>query len=112
MKRSILAVAAVLALGSISAFAQTAGVRPSFNDAPDAAPIAITGDQAVEQHFPTGSFASSGGPNGPATVIVQGDDRSGAQYANASTGATRSDASKHDGRPSKTLNSTFNYPAY
>src|SRR5215213_36840 len=110
MKRSILAVAAVLALGSVSAFAQTAGVRPSFNDAPDAAPIAISGDQAVDQHFPTG-FAS-GGPNGPATVVTEGTDRSGARYAAASTGATRSDASAADGRPAKTLNNTFNYPAY
>jgi hypothetical protein len=76
MKRSILAVATVLALGSVSAFAQTAGVRPSFNDAPDLAVIASSRD------------------------------------ANASTGATRSDASKRDARPGKTLNSTFNYPAY
>jgi hypothetical protein len=110
MKRSILAVAAVVALASVSAFAQTAGVRPSFNDAPDAAPIAITGDQTVDQHMPKGSM-NSGGPKGPATAVLEGTDRSDARYANASTG-TRSDASAQDRRPIKTLNDTFNYPAY
>ena len=121
MKRSILAVAVVLALGSASAFAQTAGVQPSFNDAPDLAPITITGTQAVDQHLPKGSM-NSGGPRGPATVIVQGRDQSNANYAQSSAGATRSDASSDAGssrgfgagsqahEPAETLNDTFHYP--
>jgi hypothetical protein len=110
MKRSILAVAVVLALGSASAFAQTAGVRPSFNDAPDLTPISITGTQVVDQHLPKG-FAGSGGPKGPATVIVQGNDVATAKYARANIGATVSDAQNgNDATP--TLNDTFNYPAY
>jgi hypothetical protein len=121
MKRSILAVAVVLALGSASAFAQTAGVQPSFNDAPDLAPITITGTQAVDQHLPKGSM-NSGGPRGPATVIVQGG-QSNASYAQSSAGATRSDASSDAGssrgfgagsqaqEPAETLNDTFHYPS-
>ena len=123
MKRSILAVAAVLALGSASAFAQTAGVQPSFNDAPDLTPIPITGTQMVDQHLPKGSF-NSGGPRGPATVIVQGGDQSNASYAQSSAGAgaTRSDASDASSsrgfgagskaqEPAETLNDTFHYPS-
>jgi hypothetical protein len=117
MKRSILAVAAVLALGSVSAYAQTAGVQPSFNDAPDLAPITITGTQAVDQHLPKGSM-NSGGPRGPATVIVQGG-QSNASYAQSSAGATRSDAGSSRGfgagskaqEPAETLNDTFHYPS-
>ena|ERR1700730_8910907 len=109
MKRSLLAVAAVLALGSASAFAQTAGVQPSFNDAPDLAPITITGSQSVDQHLPKGSM-NSGGPRGPASVIVQGNDRVTAQYAHANIRGTRTDAV--DGTESVKLNDTFNYPAY
>jgi hypothetical protein len=114
MKHSILAVAAVLALGSASAFAQTGGVRPSFNDAPDLAPIAITGTQTVDQHLPKGSM-NSGGPRGPASVVLQGDDRGTAHYAeaNASRGASVSDAQNGDAATRKPkLNDTFNYPAY
>jgi hypothetical protein len=112
MKRSLLAVAAVLALGSASAYAQTAGVQPSFNDAPDLAPIALTGTQVVDQHLPKGSM-NSGGPTGPASVVLQGNDRTIAQYAqaNASSGATISDA-QNAKAPAPTLNDTFNYPAY
>jgi hypothetical protein len=112
MKRSILAVAAVLALGSASAFAQTAGVQPSFNDAPDLAPIALTGTQTVDQHLPKGSM-NSGGPRGPASVVLQGNDRASAQYAeaNASRGASISDAQNGNAAAPK-LNDTFNYPAY
>jgi hypothetical protein len=120
MKRSILAVAAVLALGSASAFAQTAGVQPSFNDAPDLTPIQITGTQMVDQHLPKGSF-NSGGPRGPATMIVQGN-QSNASYANSGVGGTRSDASAGGSRgfgagseahePAETLNDSFHYPAY
>src|SRR5258708_33995163 len=111
MKRSILAVAAVLALGSASAFAQTAGVQPSFNDAPDLAPITITGTQTVDQHLPKASM-NSGGPTGPATVIGQGRDQSNAPYANSSVGGTRSDAGTGgDEPPSPTLNDTFQYPS-
>src|ERR1700682_128660 len=93
MKRSLLAVAAVLALGSASAYAQTAGVQPSFKDYTDLAAVPITGTQTVDQHLPKGSF-NSGGPRGPATVFVQGNDRATAQYAHASAGgsATASDA--------------------
>jgi hypothetical protein len=122
MKRSILAVAAVLALGSASAFAQTAGVQPSFNDAPDLTPIPITGTQMVDQHLPKGSF-NSGGPRGPATMVVQGN-QSNASYANSTVGGTSSDASSgasssrgfgagsaaHE--PAETLNDSFHYPAY
>jgi hypothetical protein len=111
MKRSILAVAAVLALGSASVYAQTAGVQPSFNDAPDLAPITITGAQSVDQHLPKGSMNGSGGPRGPATVIVQGNDRVTAQYAHANIRGTRTDA--QDGPEENVkLNDTFNYPAY
>jgi hypothetical protein len=112
MKRSILAVAAALALGSASAFAQTAGVQPSFNDAPDLQPITITGTQVVDQKLPKGSYTGGGGPKGPATVLLRGNDRPVAQYAHTSAGgATKSDA--QDGRAvAPTLNDTFNYPAY
>jgi hypothetical protein len=103
MKRSILAVAAVLALGSVSAYAQTAGVQPSFNDAPDLTPITITGTQTVDQHLPKGSM-NSGGPKGPATVIVQGND------ANASRGASVSGA-QNGNELAPTLNDTFHYPS-
>lgn len=113
MKTSILAVAAVLALGSVSAYAQTAGVQPSFKDYTDLAPAPITGTQTRDQNFPKGSMNGSGGPTGPATLIVQGNDRVTAQYAhaNASRGSTRSDA-QDGGEPSPKLNDTFNYPAY
>jgi hypothetical protein len=121
MKRSILAVAAVLALGSASAFAQTAGVQPSFNDAPDLVQIPITGSRTVDQHLPKGSM-NSGGPRGPATVIVQGN-QSNASYASSGVGGTRSDASADAGsrgfgagsaahEPAETLNDSFHYPAY
>jgi hypothetical protein len=112
MKRSLLAVAAVLALGSVSAYAETPGFpQPSFNDAPDLAPITITSTQALDQHLPKGSMNSSGGPRGPATVIVQGNDRVTAQYAHANIRGTRTDA--QDGSEENVkLNDTFNYPAY
>ena len=112
MKRTILAVAAVLALGSASAYAQTAGVQPSFNDAPDLAAIAITGGQTVDQHLPKGSM-NSGGPRGPATVVLRGNDRSSVQYAHSSV--TRSDAvvddSSNNDQLQPTLNDTFHYPS-
>jgi hypothetical protein len=98
-------------------------VQPSFNDAPDLAPIAITGTQVVDQHLPKG-FVGSGGPRGPATVIVQGGDQSNASYAQSSAGAgaTRSDASDASSsrgfgagskaqEPAETLNDTFHYPS-
>ena len=116
MKRTILAVAAVLALGSASAYAQTAGVRPSFNDAPDLTAIALTGNQVVDQHMPKSSFTGGGGPKGPATVVLRANDRSSAQYAqsSAATGGTRSDATVVDGNDSglaPTLNDTMHYPS-
>jgi hypothetical protein len=115
MKRSILAVAAILALGSASAFAQTAGVRPSFNDAPDLAAMPITGSLAQNNNFPKG-FVGSGGPTGPATVIAQDRNQSNDQYAHSSAGATtRSDAVVDDSgkgdQPAPTLNDTFHYPS-
>ena len=110
MKRSLLAVAAVLALGSASAYAQTAGVQPSFKDYTDLAAVPITGTQVVDQHLPKG-FTGSGGPKGPATVIVQGNDVATAKYARANIGATVSDA-QNGNEKSPNLNDTFHYPAY
>jgi hypothetical protein len=112
MKRSLLALAAVLALGSASAYAQNANFpQPSFKDYTDLAPTSLTGTQTMDQQFPKGSYAGGGGPKGPATVIVRANDRSTAQYAHASTGTTRSDAQNGDAT-SPTLNDTFDYPAY
>jgi hypothetical protein len=106
MKRSILALAAVLALGSASAFAQTADVVPSFNDAPD-----------LTQNAPVNNQSSASARN---------TDRATDQYAQSSHGATRSDASSSAGsnassnrgfgagsqahEPAETLNDTFHYP--
>jgi|ERR1700687_2813213 hypothetical protein len=111
MKRSLLAVAAVLALGSASAYAQTAGFpQPSFKDYTDLPAITITGTQTVDQKRPKGSM-DSGGPRGPSTVIVQPNDRTTAKYASA---PFVSDAGPiHYGNGTyPTLNDTFNYPAY
>jgi hypothetical protein len=106
MKRSILALAAVLALGSASAFAQTADVVPSFNDAPD-----------LTQNAPVNNQSSASARN---------TDRATDQYAQSSHGATRSDASSNASssagsnrgfgagsqahEPAETLNDTFHYP--
>src|SRR6267378_538825 len=112
MKRSILAVAAVLAVASGSAYSQTAGFpQPSFKDYTDLTPTPITGTEIMDQHLPKGSMNGGGGPKGPSTVIVDGNDRSFAQR-HAATGATRSDAGKDDSRPYPTLNDTFHYPSY
>jgi hypothetical protein len=116
MKRSLLIAAAVAALGSASAYAQNTGIpQPSFNDAPDltARPATpITGAQTMDQQFPKSSYAGGGGPKGPATVVVQGNDRSNARYARANAGSsTRTDAQNGDEAGAK-LNDTFNYPAY
>ena len=72
----------------------------------------ISGTQTVEQQFPKSSYAGGGGPKGPATVLVRGNDRASAQYAHSSAGgATKSDA--QDGSDlAPTLNDTFHYPAY
>jgi hypothetical protein len=124
MKRSLLAAFAVLALGSASAYAQTAGVEPSFNDAPDIQPIPLTGGQTVDQKLPKGSM-NSGGPRGPASVVIRGNDGTSPQHAQSSVGATRSDATAVDGNDSNnsknsntnadglppTLNDTFHYPS-
>jgi hypothetical protein len=102
MKRSILALAAVLALGSASAFAQTADVVPSFNDAPD-----------LTQNAPVNNQSSASARN---------TDRATDQYAQSSHAATRSDASSNASsnrgfgagsqahEPAETLNDTFHYP--
>ena len=112
MKRSILAVAAVLALASASAYSQTAGFpQPSFKDYTDLTPTPITGATTSDHRFPKGSMNGGGGPTGPATVIVDGNDRSFAER-HAATGATRSDAGKDDSRPYPTLNDSFHYPSY
>jgi hypothetical protein len=113
MKRSILAVAAVLALGSVSAYAQTAGVQPSFNDEAGMAPITLTDSQTVNNQFPKSSMNGNGGPTGPATVVVQGNDHLVGQYAdaNASRGGSVSDA-QNGNETSPTLNDSFHYPAY
>ena len=113
MKRSILAVAAVLALASASAYSQTAGFpQPSFKDYTDLTPTPITGTAISDHHFPKGSMNGGGGPTGAATVIVDGNDRSFAERHAATTGATRSDAGKDDSRPYPTLNDSFHYPSY
>jgi hypothetical protein len=114
MKRSLLAIAAVLALGSASAYAQTSGApQPSFKDYTDLPPTPITGTQTMDHQFPKSSYGGGGGPKGPATVIVQGNDRTTAQHAHASVGggATSSDA-QNGNEKSPNLNDTFNYPAY
>jgi hypothetical protein len=112
MKRSILAVAAVLAVASGSAYSQTAGFpQPSFKDYTDLTPTPITGTASSDHHFPKGSMNGGGGPTGAATVIVDGNDRKFAER-HAATGATRSDAGKDDSRPYPTLNDTFHYPSY
>jgi hypothetical protein len=89
MKRTLLAVAAVLALGSASAYAQTAGVQPSFKDYTDLTPTQVTRKQTADQH-----------------------SAKSAQYASASV--TRSDATVDDSgkasQPAPTLNDTFHYP--
>lgn len=111
MKRSLLAVAAVLALGSVPAFAQAIELpQPSFNDAPDLTPSGITGMQTFDQNFPKGTM-DSGGPKGPATVVFDANDRVFAQQAAAGS-STLSDAVQGDGRPYHTLNDAFGYPAY
>ena len=113
MKRSLLAAAAVLALGSASVYAETPGFpQPSFKDSTDLPPTTITGTQTRDHQFPKSSMNGGGGPTGPATVIVQGNHRAAGQYANANTGGgTRTDASS-GAEESPTLNDTFNYPAY
>jgi hypothetical protein len=115
MKRSLLVIAALAALGSASVYAQTAGVQPSFNDYVDLNPIPLTATQTKDQNFPKGSMNGSGGPTGPATVVVDGR-QGNAQYANSSAGATRSDATSSgapasDDRTGPTLNDSFHYPS-
>src|SRR3979411_826517 len=90
MKRSMLAVAAVLALGSASAYAQTAGVQPSFNDAPDLTPSNSATDN-------TQSSATTRSNTDARSRSARANARRSAQYANSSHGATRSDASSDTG---------------
>ena len=66
MKRTVL-LAAVLTLGSTAALAQ----EPSFKDYVDLPKNVVTSDRAIEQNFPKSSYASGGGPKGPATVLIQ-----------------------------------------
>jgi hypothetical protein len=125
MKRSLIALATVLALTSAGAYAQTAGVEPSFKDYVGSAPNA--GDQTVDPSSANDS-ADSGASQGGAASAVQNKDRSSARYAHSSHGATRSDAtsdassgaSSNRGfgagseahEPAETLNDSFHYPAY
>jgi hypothetical protein len=110
MKRSLVAVAAVLALGSASVYADPGFPQPSFKDSTDLPPTPITGTQTRDMKFPKSSMNGGGGPTGPATVVVQRNHRAAGQYANANTG-TRTDA-QGGAEESPTLNDTFNYPAY
>ena len=111
MKRSLLAAAATLALGSFSAAHAEAGLpQPSFKDTADLAPQAITGTQAVEQNFPKSSYGNGGGPRGPATVVIDAADRVQGEYASSGSGNTRSDAVRADTRPHSALNDSFHYP--
>jgi len=116
MKRSILAVAAVLALGSASAFAQTADVLPSFNDAPDLdRPALTTRDGAADNAQPG---AGTAGNNRSSAGATANDRRSAntqdnARYAHSSHGSTRSDANPNpiDGTDQPApLNDSFHYP--
>jgi hypothetical protein len=120
MKRSLLALSVVLGLTSAGAYAQTAGVQPSFKDYVGSAPNA--GDQTVDPSSANDSANSGASTDGSANA-VQGRDRSSARYAHSSHGATRSDATS-DARssrgfgagsvarePAQTLNDTFHYPS-
>jgi hypothetical protein len=125
MKRSLTALATVLALTSAGAYAQTAGVEPSFKDYAGSAPNA--GDQTVTPSSASDSANSGASKNGSANA-AQGKDRSSAHYAQSSHRATRSDAgsdassgaSSNRGfgagsaahEPAETLNDSFHYPSY
>jgi hypothetical protein len=112
MKRSILAVAAVLALGSASAFAQTAGVLPSFNDAPD-----IDAPNMAATISTTDNAKSSASARASDAQYAQSSHAAGATRSDASSGAgsdTSSDrgfgAGSQAHEPAETLNDTFHYP--
>ncbi|MGE5639792.1 MAG: hypothetical protein ACM30H_06815 [Clostridia bacterium] len=108
MKRTLLAVAATLALGSFSAAQAEAGIpQPSFKDTTDLAPAAVTGTQTAQQNFPKPSYGA-GVSN--ATVVLDAADSAQAQYASTGPSATRNDAVRADSRPHSTLNDSFHYP--
>jgi hypothetical protein len=118
MKRSILAVAAVLALGSASAFAQTADVLPSFNDAPDLdRPAPTPSVSATDNTRPGASTADNNRSSAGATANDRrsANTQDNARYAHSSHGSTRSDANPNpiDGtdQPTPTLNDSFHYPS-
>ena len=103
MKRILAAVAATLALGTLSAHAEQAGFpQPSFKDTTDITPERITGEQTYQHQFPKSSYASGTGPKGPATVVIDATDSA----QSASTGS----AARSDTRPHSTLNDSFKYP--
>jgi hypothetical protein len=114
MKRSILAVAAVLALGSASAYAQTTGVQPSSNDARDVTPSVGAADNAQS--------SGSARNNERQSARTRDNNRMSPQYANSSHGATRSDANSDASsergfgagsqahEPAESLNDSFHYP--
>jgi hypothetical protein len=115
MKRSILGVAAVLAVVSASAYAQTAGVQPSFKDYVDLTPSASAPDSSQSSASAAGNNRSSAG--GTADDRRSANTRDNERYAHSSQGsrATRSDANPNpiDGSdlPAPTLNDTFHYPS-
>ena len=110
MKRSLIALATVLALTSAGAYAQTAGVEPSFKDYAGSAPN--SGDQTVTPSSANDSANSGASADGSANA-VQSKDRRSAQYAHSSHGSTRSDANPNpiDGTDQPApLNDSFHYP--
>jgi hypothetical protein len=111
MKRSILAIAAVLALGSVSAYAQTAGVLPSFNDAPDIDAPASTAtvstiDTAKSSARDTNAQYAQSSHGASAT---RSDASSGASSGASSDRGFGAGSQAHE--PAETLNDTFHYPS-
>ena len=70
MKRTVL-LAAALTLGSTLGSTAALAQEPSFKDYVDLPKSVVTSDRAIEQNFPKSSYASGGGPKGPATVLIQ-----------------------------------------
>jgi hypothetical protein len=110
MKRSTIALATFLVLGSFAAQAQTV-TQPSFNDFPDYNPQLIAGPETLEQSFPKGSQHSGPQARVKPALVVDANERRAQQLASV-RGDTRSDAVTGSGRPYPSLNDTFRYPAY
>jgi len=74
MKSKLAALAITLStLASGTAFASEGFPQPSFNDAPDLKPQAVTSTRTVLNNFPSSKGAGLGGPTGPATVLLQSE---------------------------------------